>query len=86
MIVARKDALKKILQGKINLTQDELNSLGMMKQDIVENTEFIRQLGQFVGADELLIEYVVGDRKQRINILRSMHKYRTQMPRFYEKW
>ena len=86
MIVARKDALKKILQGKINLTQDELNSLGMMKQDVVENTEFIRQLGQFVGADELLIEYVVGDRKQRINILRSMHKYRTQMPRFYEKW
>jgi len=34
----------------------------------------------------LLIEYVVGNRKQRINILRSMHKYRTQMPRFYEKW
>tara|TARA_Y100000401_G_C8288109_1_gene207182 strand:- start:319 stop:1008 length:690 start_codon:yes stop_codon:yes gene_type:complete len=86
MIVARKDAIKKILQGKTDLTQEEINSIGLMKEDIVENAEFIRQLGDLVGADELLIEYVVGDRRQRINILRAMHKYRTQNPEFYKKW
>ena len=86
MIVARKDAIKKILQGKTDLTQEEINSIGLMKEDMVENAEFIRQLGDLVGADELLIEYVVGDRRQRINILRAMHKYRTQNPEFYKKW
>ena len=86
MLVARQDAINKILSGRVSeLNRDEKNSLGLLKQDVIDNNEFIRQLVQQFGANELVAEFLNGDRQQKLHALKAMEYFRHNYPQYFEK-